>query len=175
MDIREVLASGQSRLNTLAIVEYIGNDPSRFAELMRVFLEGVYRSTQRAAWPISVCAEKHPELLKPYLPKLIDQLPRDDVHNAVKRNVVRLLQYVEIPKRLAGKVYSYCIDLIADPNEPIAVRAFSMTVAEKVARSEPILMDELRLVVSQNMGGASAGIRVRARRILKDGSKKGRI
>jgi hypothetical protein len=90
------------------------------------------------------------------------------VHNAVKRNVVRLLQYVHIPKRLAGKVYSHCIDLIADPDEPIAVRAFSMTVAEKIARREPALMDELRLVVSQNMAGASAGIRVRARSILAE-------
>ena len=166
MNIREVIASGHSKQNTLAIVEYIGDDPERFDELMSIFFEGVYRSTQRAAWPMSVCAEKHPELLAPYLTKLVDQLPRSDAHTAVKRNVVRLLQYVDIPKRLAGRVYSHCLDLIADPGETIAVRAFSMTVAAKIAKGEPALLDELRLVISQNMAGASAGIRSRARKIL---------
>ena len=166
MDIRETLASGQSKANTTAIVEYIGDDPKRFAELMSIFFNGEYRPTQRAAWPISVAAEKRPHLLTPYLKRLVDQLPKTDVHNAVKRNVVRLLQYVEIPKRLQGKVYSHCLDLIADPSETIAVRAFSMTVAAKIASDELSLLDELRLVVSQNVVGASAGIRVRARKIL---------
>ena len=166
MNIRETLASGQSKRNTLAIVAYIGDDPKRFADLMSIFFEGEYRPTQRAAWPISVCAEKRPHLIKPYITKLVDQLPSQDIHSAVKRNVVRLLQHVDIPKRLQGKVYSHCIDLIGDPNEPIAVRAFSMTVAAKIAGDESSLKDELRLVVSQNMSGTSAGIRARARNIL---------
>ena len=54
MNIREVIASEHSKQNTLAIVEYIGDDPERFDELMSIFFEGVYRSTQRAAWPMSV-------------------------------------------------------------------------------------------------------------------------
>ncbi len=166
MNIREILSSGQSKANTTAIVEYIGGDPERFAVLMSIFFKGEYRPTQRAAWPISVAAEKRPELLRPYLSKLVDQLPLTEVHSAVKRNVVRLLQYVEIPKRLQGKVYSHCLDLIADPGETIAVRAFAITVAERIAGDEPALREELRLVVSQNMAGATAAIRVRTRRIL---------
>ena len=171
MNIRETLASGQSKANTTAIVEYIGSNGERFAELMKIFFAGEYRPTQRAAWSISVCAEKRPELLAPYLSKLIDQLPRKGVHNAVKRNVVRLLHYVAIPKRLHGKVYSHCIDLIADPAEAAAVRAFAITVAEKIAGAEPVLRDELRLVVSQNMAGATPAIKVRVRNILSDGKR----
>ncbi|MBX3288754.1 MAG: hypothetical protein KF855_05350 [Acidobacteria bacterium] len=163
MIIREVLESGQSRANMLKIVAYIGDDPVRFRELLDIFFEGEYRMTQRAAWPISVCAEKHPELLMPHLNRLIDQLPRQDVHDAVKRNVVRLLQFVEIPKRLQGKVYSHCLDLIADPKEPVAVKAFSITVARKIAEQEPALMEELRLVVKPQLQNATPALRVRVR------------
>lgn len=163
MIIREVLESGQSRANMLKIVAYIGDDPVRFRELLDIFFEGEYRMTQRAAWPISVCAEKHPELLMPHLNRLIDQLPRQDVHDAVKRNVVRLLQFVEIPKRLQGKVYSHCLDLIADPKEPVAVKAFSITVARKIAEAEPALMEELRLVVKPLLRNAAPALRVRVR------------
>lgn len=164
MDIRRELEFGQSKDKTEQIVEYVEGDADRFRELVELFFAGPYRMTQHAAWPISVVAEKRPELLVPYLNKLTDQLPKKDVHPAVKRNVVRLLQFVEIPKRLRGKVYSHCLDLIADPKEPIAVKAFSITVAASIAKTESALMDELKLVARLLLKGASPGIKVRLRR-----------
>lgn len=166
MNIRDALAAEHSLANTLAIVEYIGGDSKRFAELMKIFLEGEYRLTQRAAWPISVCAEKHPELIRPYLNKLIDLLERDGLHNAVKRNITRLLQFVEIPKRLQGKAYSHCIDLIADPKEFIAVKANAITVAENIARGEPALMDELRMVTRPLLKDATPALKARLRSLF---------
>jgi hypothetical protein len=167
VDIRQALASVHSKENALAIVDYIGDDTKRFAELMSIFFEGIYRLTQRAAWPMNTCAERHPELIRPFLPKLVDLLKSDDNHDAVKRNIVRLLQFVDIPPRLAGKVYSHCLDLINDPNEPIAVRVFSITVAAKIAHTKPDLMNELRLVVRENLPHSSAAFRVRAREVLE--------
>lgn len=156
-----------SKQQTMAIVEFIGEDSKRFDELMKVFFAGEYRLTQRAAWPMNYCAERHPELILPYLPKLLDCLKREDMHDAVRRNVVRLLQYIEIPKRLAGKVYSHCIDLLDDAYQPIAVRVFAMTVASRIAKSEPDLMNELRLIVRKHLPHTTAAFRVRAREVLK--------
>ena len=150
----------------MAIVEFIGDDKQRFAELMKIFFAGEYRLTQRAAWPMNYCAERYPELIRPYFPKLLDCLKREDMRDAVRRNIVRLLQYVEIPRRLAGKVYSYCVDLIDDPHEPIAVRVFALTVAARIAKSEPDLMNELRLIVRKHLPHATAAFKVRARGIL---------
>jgi len=156
-----------SKQQAEAIVEYIGHDPKRFAELMKLFFAGEYRLTQRAAWPMSYCAELHPELIRPYLSKLLDCLERDDQHDAVRRNIVRLLQYIEIPKRLTGKVYARCVDLIDDACQPVAVRAFAMTVAARIAKSEPDLMNELRLIVSKHLPHSTAAFQVRAREILR--------
>jgi len=150
----------------MALVRYIGADPKRFAELMSIFFEGEYRLTQRAAWPMNYCAERTPELIYPYLDKLLDQLERDDVHDAVKRNVVRLLQFVEIPPRLKGRVYSTCFDLIDDPDEPVAIRVFSISVAAKIARSETSLMNELKLVVRKHLAHSSVAFHKRAREVL---------
>ena len=166
MNIRQILSKGQSRSTTEEIVKYIGGDYTRFAELMAVFINGDYRLKQCSAWPISVVAEDHPELVLPYLSKLIDDLPRTDVHNAVRRSILRALQYVEIPKRLQGKVFSHCLDLIGDPRQAVAIRAFSLTVASKISAGEPALMNELRLIVMTHLPGTSAAFRVRARGIL---------
>lgn len=156
-----------SKRQTMAIVEFIGEDPKRFAELMKVFFAGDHRLTQRAAWPMSYCAERHPKLILPYLPKLLNCLDRDDMHDAIKRNVMRLLQYIEIPKRMTGKVYAHAVDLLDNADEPIAVRAFAMTVAARIAKSEPDLMNELRLIVSKHLPHSTAAFQVRARKILR--------
>jgi len=166
MDIRQALMDEHSRRQTMAIVEYIGDDARRFAELMKLFFAGDYRLTQRAAGTMNHCVERRPELIKPYLPKLLDCLKRDDMHDAVKRNVVRLLQYVEIPRRLMGKVYAHCVDLVDDACEPVAVRAFALTVAARIAKSEPDLMNELRLVVRKHLSHTTAAFHKRAREVL---------
>lgn len=166
MDIRQALMTEHSKQQTMAIVEFIGEDPKRFAELMKVFFEGEYRLTQRAAWPMNYCAERHPKLILPYLPKLLDCLEREDMHDAVKRNVMRLLQYIEIPKRLMGRVYARSVDFIDDADQPIAVRVFAMTVAARIAKSEPDLMNELRLIVRKHLPHSTAAFRARAKQVL---------
>ena len=166
MDIRQALMDEHSKRQTMAIVEFIGDDAGRFAELMKLFFGGEHRLTQRAAWPMNYCAERRPELIRPYLPKLLDCLKRDDLHDAVKRNVVRLLQYIEIPPRLMGKVYGHCVDLVDNSYEPVAVRAFALTVAARIAKSEPDLMNELRLIVRKHLPHTTAAFQKRAREIL---------
>ena len=166
MDIRQALMTEHSKRQTMAIVEFVGEDPKRFAELMKVFFAGDYRLTQRAAWPMNYCAERHPKLILPYLPKLLDCLTCEDMHAAVKRNVMRLLQYVEVPKRLAGRVYASSVELLDDPQEMIAVRVFAMTVAARIAKSEPDLMNELRLIVRKHLPHSTAAFRARAKQVL---------
>jgi len=166
MNIREALFDEHSKRQTMAIVNFIGGDPVKFGELMSIFFEGEYCLTQRAAWPMSCSVERWPELVYPYLEQLIAQLTRDDIHNAVRRNVVRLLQFIEIPEELLGRVYSTCIDLIDDVREAVAIRAFAVTAAERIARTEPDLRNELRLVVRKHLAHSSAAFRSRAKSIL---------
>ena len=166
MDIRAALLAEHSKRQTAKIVDYIGNDPSLFKELMDNFLGDTYRVSQRAAWAVSNCIELHPELVKPYYGRLLSQLERDDSHVAVRRNVVRLLQFVDVPARYRGRVFDACYKLFADAGEPVAIRVFSMTVAAQIAKGKAELLDELRLVAKEHPEAATAGFRSRARRVL---------
>jgi hypothetical protein len=88
------------------------------------------------------------------------------VHDAVRRNVMRALQFVEIPPRLLGEIASICFDELASPVSPIAVRACAMTVLERVVEREPELGRELRLVIEQQLPYATAAFQARARKVL---------
>jgi len=166
MNLRDEILAEHSKHQTAMIVEWVGSDPKRFGELMRLFLGDVYRITQRAGWPLSEAVKHHPELIKPYFAKLLKQLEREDVHIAVRRNVVRLLQFVEIPKRYQGPVFEACYNLLADPAEAVAVRCFSLSVAAKIAKNKPALLDELHLVVTEHPSVITPGMRARMRNVL---------
>ena len=166
MNIREALAAEHSIRTTNSIVEYIGSDAARFQELVDIFLGNEYRPTQRAAWPLSYCVQLHPEIVKPHLAHLVDQLERDDVHDAVIRNVTRLLQYVEIPEKLQGKVLDICFRMVDDPSVPVAARVYAMTTAAKIARDQPDLIRELRLIVEKHKASAKPAYLNRAKHVL---------
>ena len=166
MNVREALLEVHSKGRAIKIADYVGTDPVRFAELMKLMMGPIYRITQRAAWPVSYCIERNPQLVKPYFNDLIKQLEREDAHVAVRRNVARLLQFVDIPKRYAGRIFEACYSLLDDPNEPVAVRVFSLTVAAKIAKDSPVLLEELRMLAKKYPQKSTAGFRSRTRRIL---------
>jgi len=166
MNIREALLAEHSKRRTLEIVDHIGEDPARFGELMKIFFAGPYRVTQRAASPINYCAERHPKLIRPFFKRLVAELERADVHDAVRRNILRSLQFVEIPHSLKARLYSLSLKFIADGSQPVAVKVFATTVARKIAESEPVLMNELRLVVTQQLPHESIAFHKRARGVV---------
>ena len=166
MDLKAELLKEHSKENTQRIVDFIGNDGHKFDQLMTLFFCDTYRVTQRAAWPLGICAEKSPEMLEPYLHKMIDQLS-GNIHVAVKRNTVRALQHVEIPDDLTGLAADNCFKLLEDNNEPIAVKVFSMTVLANICEKEPALANELKIIIEGQLPYGSAGFKSRGKKILK--------
>jgi hypothetical protein len=168
MNLLKLILKEHSKATASKIVGYIGSDAVRFASLVKIFLKGPYRVTQRAAWPISYCVQKHPELIRGHLEKMIDFADQPGVHDAVKRNMIRLLQFIPIPRNLQGKVFDLCFRCLANPKEPIAVRVFSMTVLSNLAKENPELKNEIIPLIEDQLPFASAGFRSRGNRVLKE-------
>src|SRR4051812_18813493 len=100
MRLSDEILKEHSKAQALRIAGWIGNDTERFGELMQLFLTDIYRVVQRAAWIVSMVAEKHPELIMPYLEVMVGKMAESGVPVAVKRNVVRILQDIDIPDGL---------------------------------------------------------------------------
>jgi len=149
------------------IVSYVGNDPERFAHLVDTFLQGPYRVTQRSAWPLSYCVQQHPELLKPHWKKILAIVDKPGIHDAVKRNVLRMFQFVRIPRVYQGRTADLCFRYLADASEPVAIRVFAMTVLANIAREVPELRNELIPIIEDQLPYASAGFLSRSRKVLK--------
>jgi hypothetical protein len=167
MNLEEEILREHSKRQTVRIAKWIGRDKRRFKELMNLFLKGEYRITQRAAWIVKHCVDEHTELVLPYFNEMIDRMLKPGVHVAAKRNVIRILQDVDIPRRLAGKIATVCFEMLGSAKEPVAVKVFSMTVLANIARQEPDLKNEIRILIDQQMPTGSAGFRSRGMKILQ--------
>lgn len=167
MDLEAEILREHSKHQTVRIARWIGSDRRRFRKLMELFLHGDYRVTQRSAWIVSECYEQHPRLIIPWLPAMLTKMQEPGVHDAVKRNVVRILQCIEIPKPLLGTVVSLCFDYLNSIDAPIAVKAHSMTVLTRIAEREPDLKRELRDSIELMLPYARPAIHARARMVLK--------
>ena len=167
MDIRKQLLKEQSKKNCNLIIGFIGSNNVRFEELVQVYLEGPYRVTQRAAWPLSYCVQRHPLLVVPHLKSLLDFVSRSNSPVAVKRNTMRLLQFIEIPGKWQGKVANICFGFMANHKETIAVQVFAMTVLFNLAKAHPEIGRELEVLIEDRLPYSSAGFRSRGIKILK--------
>jgi hypothetical protein len=174
MNLENEILREHSKRQVVKIAEWIGNDKRRFGQLMNLFLHGDYRTAQRSAWVVSCCGERHPQLVTPWLKAMIDRMQESGVHIAVKRNVFRILECIDIPESLLGTVVSACTRELESVDSAIAVKAYSMTILLNVAQKEPVLKHELQALIEQSLPNAGAGIRARATRVLNTlaGSRK---
>lgn len=167
MDIKDVLTKGHSKEITDRIVKYVGSDSDHFSELVSIYLEGPYQITQRAAWPLSYAVINHPNLIEPHLGKILKFTKKPGVHDAVKRNTVRLLQFIKIPKRYQEEVINLCFDFLTDSKQPIAIKVFSMTVLADLVTDIPELKEELRVIIEDQLPYSGAGFQSRGKKVLK--------
>jgi hypothetical protein len=168
MDVRKRLEEGHNKMITLAIIKYVGQDKKRFKELMDIFLGNEYRPTQRAAWPMSYVTAEHPQLIAPYIDKLIGKLEQKENHPAIPRNILRIFQDFDLPEKYEGRVVDYCFSVLMSEAEPVAVRAFAITVAARICGKYPELARELVVILKEMIQlPQTAAITHRAMKALK--------
>jgi hypothetical protein len=168
MELESKISGLRSKPQVEKIIRWIGTDTKRFAQLMKLFLHGDQDISRRSAWVVGHCCERHPELARPWLKVMIKKIQEPSIHSAIQRSVMRVLQYVEIPKSLKGTVVNICFNFISDTKTAVAPQAFAITVLANIAKKEPDLLKELRVLVNQMLPYGTPAFHARARKIFKD-------
>ncbi len=171
MNIAHALLKENSKAQRQKIVDYIGKNSALFAELVDIFLSEDYGLVQRAAEPLAMCARTNLQLIKPHLKRIIHNLMKPNLRDAVTRNTLRLLQEVEVPTSLQGDITQLCFNYLTDVKAAIAIKVFAMTVLAKITRQYPELKVELKLIIEDQLPYGSAGFVSRGRKIIKQLSK----
>lgn len=167
MKLREEILKEHSKAQCTRIVKWVGNSQQRFDELFHLFLNDEYRVVQRAAWPVCYCVDAYPELIKDHWKELLANLKKTNIHDAVKRNSIRLMQAVELPVAYHGEIMDICFTYLESPKEPLAIKCFSMSVLANLAKYYPEIKTELKLIIEDQLPHQTAGFKSRAKAVMK--------
>lgn len=167
MDLKEAIRAEHSKNNCRKITDWIGDQQSRFDQLFAIFLGTDYCDTQRASWPLSEAVIAHPSLIRKHLKALVLNLDRPAQHEAVKRNTVRILQFIKIPLSLQGLIMDKCFRYLTNPAEKPAVKASCLTIIHHLSQKHPEISNELLAIIHQQWDNESKAFRSRASAILK--------
>ena len=167
MDIKAALLQEHSKKQCLKIVTYVGNDKKLFGELITLMLTGEYRVAQRAAYSVSYCVQNHPALIKPWFGKMIKKMGDKQAHDAIRRNALRILEDFDIPEKYCGMLFELSNHYLHDINQPIAVRAFSISVMFNIAKKYPDLKIEVQHNAESLLHCGIPALESRSRIILK--------
>jgi hypothetical protein len=170
MNIQHEILLEHSKEQAIKIAVYACSSKKCFRELMHCFMSQDYRVAQRAAWSVSWAAKKAPEMIQPFIKDLVAQLQRKDVHDAVIRNSVRVLEMIEIPKKFHGEVMNACFQFIESPATPVAIKAFSLTTLHKLCKQYPEILPELKLIITERWDTETAAFKSRGKKILAAGT-----
>ena len=166
MDLRAEILKEHSKKQTVRLTKWIIKDQKRFDDLLNLFLHDEDRVVQRAAWIMKYVADDRPQWVLPHLEEMLEYC-KQPVHDAVRRNVIRLLENIQIPKELQGLVATVCFDFLSSSTEPVAVKAFSMTVLANIAKEEPGIKQELVMLIEERMDIEKPAFRIRGKKILE--------
>ena len=166
MNLYQQIANEHSKQNAVRVAAYIGGDREKFDELMQIFFSDEKKMVNRAAWVMSHAVDKYPHLIVPYIGEFIPMLKSHKLV-AVRRNIARVLQYVNIPEEYQGELVNICFDILLNPKDALAVQAFSMTILYNITLEQPELKDELILVIEDMLPNGSPGIKSRGKKTIK--------
>lgn len=167
MNLKEAIRLEHSKINCRRITHWIGERQDRFDQLFLIFLGDDFCDSQRASWPLSETVIAHPSLIRKHLKTLVRNLDRPGQHEAVKRNTVRIFQFINIPSALQGKVMDLCFNYLTSPIEKPAVKASALTVIYNLSQKHPDIRNELLAIIDQLWDQESKAFRSRASAIRK--------
>lgn len=167
MNLRTEILSEHSKRQCSKIIAYVGNSQSRFDKLIQLVLGNDQLIAQRAAWPLSYCVIAHPFLINKHVKSVVQHLKKPGLHPAVKRNAVRFLQFTDLPDYIHGDIMNICFQYIEDPNEAVAIKAFSLSILGRLAHQYPDIIPEISLLIEEQLPFQTAAFTSRAKSVLK--------
>ncbi len=167
MKLREEILKEHSKAQCAIIVKWVGNNQQHFDELFDLFINDEAIVVQRAAWPMSYCVIDHPTFINKHWSSFLKNLSRPKLHDAVKRNSVRLLQHVNIPEKYQGEVMNICFGYVESATEAVAIKAFSLTILGNLAKQYPEIIPEIKLMIESQLEDQTAAFKSRAKKLFK--------
>ena len=121
---------------------------------------------KKAAWVIRYLSFEAPEVLLPYVPRLITALPHLE-YDSAQRDVLKAISVIGYPEEYTGQLADMCMGFLVVPGKAVAVKYLSMQLLEHICEQWPELKREFLMCLQETMPYETKAFQQHARRHLK--------
>jgi hypothetical protein len=151
--------------NLPLLVREIQNHQEKMSDLMEIALESHHPKSWRAAWLADKIYESNPEIVKPYIDKMIIGL-KTETRDGQKRHFLKLISLNEVPSKYHSFLMDYCLNCFTSAGEPVSIRVHALQILFNISEQEPDFKPELLSVINHEIElHATAGIAARGRKL----------
>ncbi len=147
MKLRNRIAEIRSKKDVNLLVSEIENNPEILDEILMLLEERKTRQSMYASWVLAHTAESSPELISPFAQQILE-LFKNSPHTGANRNLMRCFMEIDVPEDIMSPLIDQCLEFINDPNQPVAVKAFSIESFARIVLKMPDLANELKLAMA---------------------------
>ncbi len=151
LDFESILSDSSRSLMDYAAV-MVGDDTKQLKRLFELGLMQKKQISMRAARVFDLCCERNPVWVRPYLKKIVRELPKLK-DNSVKRIFLHILirhPWVDDEAGM-GRLIDTLFRWLSDDAQPIAVKAYSLAILENLSTLYPEFRNELILTLEESL------------------------
>jgi hypothetical protein len=164
----EELLSDTGRLTALHAADVSMQRTEIIPELIKLAFADNYPLSLRAANTIEKIDSQEPDLIQPYYKKIIHDLPSFKV-DGVRRCLLKIFtRHTNLnDEMLLCTLLNNCFAFMASPEEPIAVKAYSLDILYQISKKIPELKNELIFAILDQLDKNSSAFKNFGNKILK--------
>jgi len=165
MDFNAILSTFPGKEAAVLIAKEIAKKPKYMQELWEYAMRSE-KNTWRATWLMDKVYDEAPELIRPYIPHMIELIPNLECQSK-QRQLLKLISNEPLPKTISGDFINRCFDLLIANATPVAVRVYAMQILFNFSQQEPDIKNELSLIIEEHMNEGTPGFKSRGKLILR--------
>jgi hypothetical protein len=148
------------------MISYLASHQEDFEELIKLAISDKQPYSWRAAWLLWSCMEENDHRIRRYLKIIIDTLSTKN--DEQQRELLILLQKMEIRDELEGSLFNHCVSLWEKTGKKPSVRYNAFKIIVKIAEKHPDLSHEIGMLIQdQYIESLSATVKNSIAKMIK--------
>ncbi|MDD4143701.1 MAG: hypothetical protein PHN68_03600 [Prolixibacteraceae bacterium] len=165
MNEKELTGLLESWENLPLLISQLSEQPEEAGMLMNIALYSDHDKSWRAAWIADKINDTNPELITPFLGKMINQLKKE-TNPGKKRQFLKLISLNKIPKKHFSFLADYCFKCFTSANEPVGVKVHALQILFNLSEKEADLKSELLSLIEYELElNPMAGVKARGKKL----------
>lgn len=165
-ELKEILTGGWHAISFTERAQSISKSPKTINEIFKFTTCSDHKLAWRSAYLIDKIHDNNPQLISPFIDKIIKEVETTQNHGA-RRHFLRILSQYDLHKKVSGNFINVCFQWIQSEKIKVAVKAHAMRILYQLTEYYPELKQELKEVLINLPKNSSSGVKNRAQKLLQ--------